>query len=38
MKTSTSGETRGMRFAFWSWVTVVVVGLAVMIMLPLLGR
>lgn len=36
-----SGEVTGrasMRMAFWSWVTIVVVGLAVMIILPLSGR
>lgn len=33
-----SGETKGMRFAFWSWATIVVAGLAVMIVLPLSGR
>ena len=32
------GDTPGMRVAFWSWVTIVAGGLAVMIVLPLLGR
>ena len=31
-------NTAGMRFAFWSWMTIIVVGLAVMIVLPLAGR
>lgn len=28
----------GMRAMFWSWMTIVIVGLAVMIILPLGGR
>ncbi|GAB3283367.1 MULTISPECIES: hypothetical protein [unclassified Microbacterium] len=31
-------ETAGMRFAFWSWMAIVIAGLAVMIVLPLAGR
>lgn len=32
------GATAGMRFAFWSWLVIVLGGLAVMITLPLTGR
>jgi hypothetical protein len=28
----------GMRMVFWMWMTIIVVGLAVMIVLPLAGR
>lgn len=28
----------GMRIVFWTWMTLIVAGLAVMIALPLLGR
>lgn len=36
---SGDGETRSaMRTAFWSWTVIIVVGLAVMIILPLMGR
>ena len=28
----------GMRMMFWMWMTIIVVGLAVMIVLPLAGR
>lgn len=31
-------DTVGMRFAFWAWMTIVVVGLAIMIAVPLTGR
>lgn len=30
--------TAGMRFAFWSWMVIVIGGLAVMIVIPLTGR
>lgn len=30
--------TASMRTAFWSWATIIVVGLTVMIVLPMLGR
>ncbi len=36
-----SDRTEGrasMRTAFWSWMTIIVAGLAVMIVLPLMGR
>lgn len=36
---SGGGGTRSaMRTAFWSWTVIIVVGLAVMIILPLMGR
>jgi hypothetical protein len=36
---SGDGETRGaMRTAFWSWTVIIVVGLAFMIVLPMMGR
>lgn len=36
---SGDGETRSaMRTAFWSWTMIIVVGLAVMILLLLMGR
>lgn len=31
-------ETAGMRWVFWSWMTIVVAGLAAMIIVPLSGR
>ena len=31
-------ETGGMRAMFWTWMSLIVVGLAVMIVLPLVGR
>ncbi|MFL0412043.1 hypothetical protein ACH0AH_12770 [Microbacterium paludicola] len=31
-------ETAGMRASFWSWMTIVAGGLAVMIAIPLMGR
>lgn len=31
-------ETAGMRMSFWSWMTIVVGGLAVMVTIPLMGR
>lgn len=31
-------ETSGMRFAFWSWMTLIAVGLLTMIAVPLGGR
>jgi len=31
-------ETLGMRAMFWSWMTIIVAGLAVMIVIPLGGR
>jgi hypothetical protein len=31
-------ETTGMRIVFWTWMVLIVSGLAVMIALPLLGR
>ncbi|GLJ63058.1 hypothetical protein GCM10017576_31890 [Microbacterium barkeri] len=35
---SDDDETVGMRVVFWSWFSIVAVGLAVMIILPLTGR
>ncbi|SJM46763.1 hypothetical protein CZ771_01260 [Actinomycetales bacterium JB111] len=32
------GNRGSMRMAFWSWMTIIVVGLTVMIVLPLAGR
>jgi len=26
------------RFAFWAWLTIIVIGLAIMIILPIVGR
>lgn len=31
-------HTRAMAVPFWTWMSIIVVGLAVMIVLPLLGR
>jgi|EndMetStandDraft_3_1072993.scaffolds.fasta_scaffold420488_2 hypothetical protein len=31
-------ETAGMRWMFWSWMTIIVAGLAAMILVPLSGR
>jgi hypothetical protein len=31
-------ETYGMRVVFWTWIVLIAGGLAVMIVLPLLGR
>lgn len=31
-------NTAGMRAVFWTWMTIIVGGLAVMIILPLMGR
>jgi hypothetical protein len=32
-------DTRAvMRVAFWSWMTIIIVGLAIMIVLPIVGR
>ena len=36
--TPTKQETAGMRSMFWTWMILVAGGLAVMIVLPLLGR
>ena len=36
--TPTKQETIGMRTMFWTWMTLIAGGLAVMIVLPLLGR
>lgn len=33
-----TGQTTGMLLVFWSWMTIIVVGLAVMIVTPLGGR
>lgn len=38
MTDDTAQDAGGMRFAFWSWMTIIVVGLTVMIVLPLAGR
>lgn len=32
------GETAGMRSMFWIWMTIIIVGLAAMILVPLSGR
>lgn len=34
----TPGQTAGMLVMFWSWMTIIVVGLAMMIAVPLGGR
>ncbi|KJL49042.1 hypothetical protein RS84_00672 [Microbacterium hydrocarbonoxydans] len=31
-------ETAGMRSMFWTWMTIIIVGLAAMILVPLSGR
>ncbi len=36
--TPTEQETIGMRSMFWTWMILIAAGLAVMILLPLLGR
>lgn len=36
--TSPKHDATGMRIVFWTWMTLIVAGLAVMIALPLLGR
>ena len=36
--TQSKQETTGMRVMFWTWMILIVGGLAVMILLPLLGR
>ena len=36
--TQSKQETTGMRVMFWTWMILIVGGLAVMIVLPLLGR
>ena len=36
--TPTKQETIGMRGMFWTWMILIAAGLAVMIVLPLLGR
>ena len=38
MSSERTDERAGMRLVFWMWMTIIVVGLAVMIALPLAGR
>ncbi len=38
MSNERTDDQIGMRVVFWMWTTIIVVGLAVMIVLPLAGR
>jgi predicted nucleic acid-binding Zn ribbon protein len=36
--TDKAPDTGAMRMAFWTWMAIIAIGLAVMIVLPLMGR